>query len=191
MRLINVSVILLSLTTLTACVQKQTNDVYDRSEVGVSRAVEFGTVINAREVTIKADQSDQDIGTLLGAGVGGGSGAYVGDGSGNAWATVGGAVAGAFIGNEISKELRISQGFEYMVQLQSGDIKTIVQEVNEDNPVLKAGDKVMLQYCDANKHNYRCKPEKRTARDYQRLIKVDSLPSVEKKKKRKKKNIMI
>lgn len=173
------------LLLLTACAQRQGEDVVKRGEVGVSRAVEFGTIIGMHEVTIMADDAAVGGGMLLGAGAGAGGGSYVGDGSGSTWATAGGAVAGALIGDMLATELGKSEGMEYLVQLRNGEVKTIVQDIPKDGESLKVGDKVMLQYCDANKHNYRCKPEKRTERDFQRLYKVDRFP-VETKKKRKK-----
>lgn len=170
---------------LSACVAKQGQDVYKPGEVGVSRAVEFGTVIGVRQVKIAAD--NKGTGALLGGGTGAGLGSYGGDGSGSAWAAVGGAIAGAVIGNAIEEEVGSSEGYEYTLEMRDGDIKTIVQEAIEGDRVFKAGDKVMLQYCDAGKHNSKCKPEKWKSKDFQRLLPVDKFPAKSKTTKSKSK----
>lgn len=165
---------------LSACVQKQSETAYAVGEVGVSRAAEFGTIISTRDVTILASGKQEGAGMLLGAGTGAGGGSYVGDGTGSTWAAAGGAVAGAVIGDMIVQELANTQGIEYTVQMRDGPIKTIVQEKNDDNTLLKAGDKVMLQACDAGEHNRKCK----AGSEFQRLIRVDKFPPEPVKKKR-------
>jgi outer membrane lipoprotein SlyB len=162
---------------LSACVQKPGQDVYKAGEVGKSRAMEFGTVLNVREVEIAAD--NKGLGMLGGAGVGGGAASYMGGGSGQTWAAVGGAVAGAVIGNMIEEELGKSSGYEYTLEMLDGDVKTIVQEKREGERVFKAGDKVMLQYCDGGSdHTHKCKP----GSEYQRLLPVQKFPSKSKKR---------
>jgi outer membrane lipoprotein SlyB len=166
---------------LTACTQKPGQDVYKVGEVGKSRAVEFGTVLNVREVTIAAD--NKGMGTLIGAGAGGGGASYVGDGSGSVWAAAGGAIAGAVIGSMIEEELGKNVGYEYTIEIRNGDVKMIVQEKIEGDKVFKAGDKVMLQYCDAgNEHVKRCA----AGSEYQRLLPVQKFPSKTKKSTTKK-----
>lgn len=176
------SFIFTSFIALSGCVQKPGQDVYKAGEVGVSRAVEFGTVLNVREVEIAAD--NKGTGMLLGAGAGGGSGSYVGGGSGQTWTTVGGAVAGAVIGNMIEEELGASDGYEYTLEMRDGDVKTIVQEKIEGEKIFKPGDKVMLQYCDAGDHNKKC--VEGGTKHYQRLLPVSKFPSAPAKVKKKK-----
>ncbi len=153
---------------LTGCAPKQGQNVYKEGEIGVSRALEYGTVRAVREVQIQAKNSGA--GTLLGAGVGAGSGSYVGGGSGNTWATAGAAVAGAVIGTVAERAINDRTGLEYTVRMQSGETKTIVQEL--DGEALKVGQKVSLQYCDRGEHARACSD----GQQYQRLQAVDSLP---------------
>lgn len=175
-------VLMMALMTLPlAACQKPGQTTYTAGEVGVSRAVEYGTVTDVKEVTIvpgqrdrkNGESSDIGLGTLGGAGVGGGAASYVGGGSGSIWSAVGGAVVGGLAGHAIEDSLRESSGYEYMLEMQNGDTKTIVLEKHEGDDVFKSGDKVMLQYCDAGEHSKKCKP----GEAYQRLIKVEKFPA--------------
>lgn len=170
-----------TLLVLSACTQKPGQDVYRAGEVGKSRAVEFGTVLNVRDVMIAADNHGG--GALLGAGAGAGGASYIGNRSGSTWAAAGGAIIGGLIGNAIQEEVGKSEGYEYTLEMLNGDVKTIVQEKIEGDKVFKAGDKVMLQYCDAgNEHVKRCADGK----DFQRLLPVQKFPSKAKKSTTKK-----
>ncbi len=170
------------LCALVGCVQHASNERYERGEVAVSYAVEFGTIAGVRKVQIYSAKASS--GTLLGAGTGAGGGSYVGDGTGSVWAAAGGAIVGAVVGNQVDKELNNAVGEEYILHMQDGAVKTIVQEVNDENPSLNIGDKVMLRYCDAgNNHVKKCD----AGRDFQRLSKVDEFPPlVEQNTKHKK-----
>lgn len=166
----------LILFALTACAPKPGQDVYKESEVGVSKAVEYGTVKKVREVQIQAKNTG--VGTLAGAGVGAGAGSYVGSGSGNSWATAGAAVAGAVIGTVAEREMNDRTGLEYTLLMQNGETKTIVEEADQVFPI---GQKVSLQYCDGgNEHTNRCT----AGSAYQRLTAVDSFPSYTKKRRK-------
>ena len=181
-------ILCVSLFSLFACAPKQGQDIYRAGEVGVSRAIEFGTVLNVRDVTIAAENRGN--GALLGAGVGGGSSGYVGDGSGQTWAVVGGAIAGAVIGNMIEENLGEKNGYEYTLEMLDGDVKTIVQEKVEGEKVFKPGDKVMLQYCDAGEHNKKCTPDGKNVQ-YQRLLPVSKFPSKKAAKAKRQSNPIV
>ena len=159
-----------TLAILSGCAPHAGQNTYNENEVGLSRHTEFGTVLNVREVKINGKNSDT--GTLLGAGVGAGGGSYVGNGSGNAWATAGAAVVGAVAGHYAEQAISDRNGYEYVVNLQSGDTVTIVQEQVEGDRVFKPGNKVMLQYCDRGKDGKQCTEGGR----YQRLLPVAKLP---------------
>lgn len=166
------------LLAVTACAPKAGQNVYKEGEIGKSRAVEFGTVLNKREIEIIG--KDSGIGTLGGAGVGAGAGSYVGGGSGNAWATAGAAVAGAVMGTLAERELNKRVGYEYIVNMQDGETKTITQEQHEGDAVIKVGQHVMLQYCDRGDQGRQCTE----GSDYQRLMPVEKLPVYAKKKRK-------
>lgn len=162
---------------LAACKNIPGQNAYSSGEVGISRSVQFGTVINAREVDIQAKTSG--VGSLAGAAAGVGAGSAVGSGSGNDWAIIGGVLAGAVAGHYAEQALTEHKGWEYTVMLQSGEVKTIVQESNDDDIVFIEGAKVMLQYCDGGDKSRKC-----SDRLYQRLLSVKKLPPYTKKGKK-------
>lgn len=172
--------LILCAAMLVACKDRPGQDAYSASEVGMSRSVEFGTVLNAREVDIQGE--DSKYAALIGAGLGGAGGATVGKGSGKDWAIIGTAVAGAIAGHYAGEALNDRKGMEYVVQLQSGETKTIVQEENEKDVVFKPGDHVMLQYCDGGDKSRKCSDSQ-----YQRLLPVKKLPPYAKKMHRSQK----
>jgi outer membrane lipoprotein SlyB len=168
---------------LAGCARKPDNNRYRASEVGVSKAVAFGTILSVREITIFHDNSEG--GATVGGAGGAGAGTYVGDGTGKNWATASGGLIGALLADEAEQDLREYPGVEYVITMRDGNIKTIVQEITKNNPILKPGDKVMVQYCDVGEHNYKCKPERRTGADFQRVLPVSEFPPEPRKKKRK------
>ncbi len=173
-----VLMVALCVVALAGCKERPGQNTYRAGEVGSSRAVEFGTVLNVRQVNVTGENSGT--GTLLGGGLGAAGGSYVGKGDGNAWATAGAAIVGAVAGHYAEQEMNDRQGLEYVVNLQSGETKTIVQEIIAGDVVFKAGDKVMLQYCDAGEDSRKCADGKQ----YQRLLPVQKLPPYAKKKKK-------
>ena len=171
---------LISIVLLLAnCAPRPDQNRYVEGEVGVSRSVEFGTVLNKREVDITSKNSE--VGELGGAVVGGGAGSYLGNGSGSVWTAAGGAIAGAVAGYYAEHALYDRKGYEYVVQMQSGEVKTIVQEQGEKDEIIKPHDHVMLQYCDAGDKSMKCSAN---SNGYQRLFKVSKLPPYVKKKRK-------
>ncbi len=166
------------LMLLAGCKDRPGQNMYGAGEVGVSRAVEFGTILNVREVDIHGENTGT--GMLAGAAAGAGGGSYIGKNDGNAWATVGAAVIGAVAGHYAEQAINDRKGYEYVVQLQSGEAKTIVQEQHEKDVVFKEGDHVMVQYCDTGSKGRKCEDGKQ----YQRLLPVKKLPPYAKRKKR-------
>lgn len=172
-----ISLSLVCVLLLSACGPRQGQNQYSEDQVGVSRAVEFGTVLNTREVDIAA--KDTQMGALGGGAVGAGAASYIGNGSGSVWAAAAGAVAGAVAGHYAEQGLSDRTGYEYTVQMQSGEVKTIVQEKGEKDIVFKEGDKVMLQHCDAGDKARKC-----SEGGYQRLLPIKKLPPYVKKKRK-------
>lgn len=174
------TILLLSVATfaLTACKEMPGRDKYRAGEVGVSRAIEFGRVLNVREVDIVDDGKEG--GALLGAGGGAIAGSTMGKGNGSTWAALGGAVVGAVAGHYAQHAINDRTGLEYTIEMQSGEVKTIVQEKEEGVKPVAVGKPVMLQYCDAGNHAGKC----REGRDYQRVIAVAKLPPYVKVKRK-------
>lgn len=171
------AVLFACILALTGCKERPGQNDYSEAEAGMSRSVQFGTVLNVREVTIH--DKNTGTGALVGGAAGAGAGSAIGQGSGKGWAIIGTAIAGAIIGSVAEDSVNQHQGLEYVVQLQSGEVKTIVQEVGEGDVIFAAGDKVMLQYCDGGEKSRKCADAQ-----YQRLLPVKKLPPYVKKKKR-------
>jgi outer membrane lipoprotein SlyB len=81
------------------------------------------------------------LGTVGGAVVGGLLGNQVGGGSGRKLATVGGAVAGGFAGNEVQKHVTSKQVWITKVQMKDGSSRTFEQEAH---PAWKSGSVVKV-----------------------------------------------
>lgn len=112
------------------------------TEPHIARAVRFGTIIHVGEATIteeRTGRSGDDLMTLAGAaagGVAGGlAGSTIGAGVGSTLAAAGGVVAGAVVGAEVSsgttKKIREIDAIELTVELDGGDLVSVVQE-NDD-----------------------------------------------------------
>lgn len=112
------------LLTLSACGRNMNSNAYVSSST--SGKVIEGTVISARPVVIKDSEKlgQNTTGGALGAVGGGVIGNQFGSGGGNLAATVGGAIAGAVIGAVVEDQLSTSDGFEYVVRIDSGKSKS-------------------------------------------------------------------
>lgn len=103
--------------------------VYSRNEAGKVQSVQDGEVLYVREVTIEGSKSPLGgiaggiMGYAVGSTIGGGSGRKVARAAG----TVGGAVAGAAIQEKATREV----GLEITIQLDSGEVISIVQSADE------------------------------------------------------------
>jgi len=88
------------------------------SNATVAKVV-YGTVVSARQVTVKDTEKLQDnvLGGAAGGVAGGVAGSAIGGGTGKGLATIGGAIAGAMLGALAQDELGTSSGTEYVVQL--------------------------------------------------------------------------
>lgn len=148
-----------SLLVLNACAPGSTQSQYVFSEVGVSRLVEFATVIQARPIDIRGENTGA--GAVAAGAIGGGAASYAGGGSGQIWAAAGGALAGAALGALAEQELSDRKGIEYVVTTEKGVTKTIVQELVKGDVVFKGGERVMVQ----------------TSGSYQRVLPAQSLPT--------------
>lgn len=134
---------LAALGLLAACQARDSQHQYDYSEVGKSRVSEFGTVIRAREVDIRGENTGT--GALAGATAGGVGGYQFGNGQGQMGATLGGAVIGALAGAAIEQAVSDRKGIEYTVVKENGKTVTSVQNLEKGDRIFKAGERVMVQ----------------------------------------------
>jgi len=170
-------IMLTAMAVLLAGCEKPGQNAYNASEVGVSRAVEFGTVLSVREVDIVGKTNKT--GMLAGGATGGVAGSEVGSGKGQILGIIAGAVGGAVAGDFIEQKIRDSKGYEYVLDMRSGKTKTITLEKIDGDEVFKPGDKVMLQTCDTT-HKSKCK----SGDQFQRLARVDAFPPEQHHKKK-------
>lgn len=94
--------------------------------------VTYGTIVSARQVTVKDhDKLEQNgLGGLAGGVAGGVAGSTIGGGTGKGLATVGGAVLGAVAGAYVQDQLSTQNGIEYIVQIDSPRYKDSAAKKN-------------------------------------------------------------
>ena len=136
--------VLLSLF-LTGCTSGPT---VPRNHVNVLRNIQTGVVMDVRPVVIEGESS------YIGTGAGGATGAIaagsqIGGGTGAALAGVAGGTLGAIAGREVEEMLTRQDGFEITVQLDSGQLVSIIQPDDVyfpqiGDPVLVTGGEVRL-----------------------------------------------
>ncbi|WP_029134062.1 glycine zipper 2TM domain-containing protein [Sedimenticola selenatireducens] len=119
-----------------------TGTTYTRDEARRVQTVKYGTVESVTPVVIEG-RTDGIVGTGSGAVIGGIAGSTVGGGKGRSIATVVGAVAGGLAGQAAEKNLTTKQGQEITIRMESGEILSVVQEVENDR-YFHAGDRIRL-----------------------------------------------
>lgn len=123
-KILTLAIILSS--SLTSCARNISSDNYVASNVGEVSTTYAGVVRSVREVCV--DQSDQLGGNQAGIVGGGAAGGLVGNAlGGGLLPTAAGAIVGAVGGSFIEKKLKQQSALEYVVQLENGDLMTVVQ----------------------------------------------------------------
>ncbi len=119
-----------------------TGTTYSREEARKVQTVQYGTVESVTPVVIEG-RTQGIVGTGSGALIGGLAGSTVGGGKGRSIATVVGAVAGGMAGQAAEKNLTTRQGQEITVRMESGEVLSVVQEVENDQ-YFRPGDRIRL-----------------------------------------------
>jgi len=114
---------------------------YTSSEANQTLHVSNGIIIDLQPVTI--DSEGNLVGKTAGGLIGGIAGSSVGGGRGSAAAAVAGAVVGGIIGNKAEALYNKANGVQITVQLDNGQVQSVVQEVNA-NVMFRKGDHVKL-----------------------------------------------
>lgn len=156
--LVQASVSACLLGSLAGCATQGQNR-YSFQEVGQAAVVEFGTVIAARQVDIRGQNTG--VGGAVGGAAGGLAMSNVGRGSGNVAAILGGVVVGAVVGAMAEQAASDRVGIEYTITLANGKTITLVQEQAAGDRVFNPSDRVMVQANGA----------------YQRVLSADHLPN--------------
>ena len=111
------------------CARQISSNVYSGHAVGEVSSTFAGTIIASRLVTVQDKEYLEENGLgVVGGGVGGAiAGSQIGKGRGNGVATIAGALVGATAGAFAEKALKEQNAMEYVVQLENGDTRTVVQ----------------------------------------------------------------
>lgn len=126
---------------VAGCAHQTSPNVYDPYSAGQAAYTEMGVVRASRPVEI---MNDSPGGSGVGAALGGFAGAVAGSqlgpshyshgrhrhrytSTGSVLGTIGGAVAGALVGAVVERELSRQVATEYVVQMDNGQLVTIVQ----------------------------------------------------------------
>jgi outer membrane lipoprotein SlyB len=118
-----------ALLIIGGCARNIESSTYDAKTLGEATSTYHCTVINVRKVKVEEGErlEDNKTGGIIGALAGGALGNTMGGGRGRTATTVAGALAGAAAGAYAEKSLKSQYAFEYVVELQSGQLKTVVQ----------------------------------------------------------------
>lgn len=161
----NKTIACLVLALLSGCTQPGQNR-YGYQDVGRGAAVKFGTVITSREVDITGQNTG--VGATAGALGGAIGGSYIGNGGGSLGAALAGALIAGIAGHMTEQAISDHKGVEYVVTEEDGQTVTVVQNKVDGEPVLKKGQRVMVQ----------------TGLGYERVLPADDLPTKIKRPKK-------
>lgn len=131
---------ILALTAALAACATSSPDVVSRNEAQYMSTVIDAVVLSVRPVTIEGSQSGG--GALAGGVIGGIAGSSVGGSREQAVFGVLGAVAGGVLGNTVERTTTREDAQEIMVQLRSGERRSIVQAKGAE--ILVPGDAVII-----------------------------------------------
>lgn len=143
---------------IAACATPSQN-VYDYREAGRSVIVEFGTVVDARQVQITGPNTGA--GATVAGVAGGVAGSSIGSGNAQIVGATAGAVAGLVIGAMAEQALQDRSGNEFTIVTEQGRAITVVQYFKEGEPIIRVNDRVMVQ----------------TSGSYQRVLPANHLPN--------------
>lgn len=120
---------LLSFLVLPSCARQISSNTYAAGAVGETSETYTGTIIHSRMVAVEDKEYLEQNGLgIVGGGLGGAYlGSKVGRGEGNTLATIGGALLGATGGAFAEKALKSQTAMEYVVALDNGQSRTVVQ----------------------------------------------------------------
>jgi outer membrane lipoprotein SlyB len=134
-----ITVVLLTFTVAGCAPKSMSGDVYSRERAQKVQVIEYGEVIEVRQILIEGTKSGA--GAIGGGVLGGALGSGVGRGSGTTMAVVGGAILGAVAGSAVEEGATKQSGVEVTVRKDTGQTIALVQGLE---PPLRAGDRVRI-----------------------------------------------
>ncbi len=129
---------LLASAFLTGCQPDYSPNTYASTAAQLANKVDQGIVVGVRAIQISADTT---LATGTGAAAGGIAGSQVGGTAGSAFGALTGSVAGGVAGNVIGHAEGDTNGFEYIVRKDNGDLLSVTQK---DAAPLAIGAKVLI-----------------------------------------------
>lgn len=124
---------------VSSCAQQLETDIYSSRQVGEVASIYEGIIKNVRIVKVQHGESLDD--NTLGLAGGGVTGGLIGDaiGNGRLLPKIAGGVCGALTGALIEKKAKQQTALEYIVELNNGNLMSIVQGCDyrfiKDQPV--------------------------------------------------------
>ncbi|MBW6503973.1 hypothetical protein K0B90_06830 [bacterium] len=131
--------VLLTVTVAGCAPRSMSGDVYSRERAQRVQTIEYGEVIEVRQVLIEGTKSG--VGTLAGGALGGALGSGIGRGAGSTVGVVGGAIVGGLAGSAVEEGATQQTGVEVTIRMDTGRTIALVQGI--DPPVF-VGDRVKV-----------------------------------------------
>jgi outer membrane lipoprotein SlyB len=131
--------VLLTVTVAGCTPKSMSGDVYSRERAQRVQTIEYGEVIEVRQILIEGTKTG--LGTLAGGALGGALGSGIGRGAGSTIAVVGGAIAGGVMGSAVEEGATKQPGVEVTIRMDTGQTIALVQGID---PPVRAGDRVRV-----------------------------------------------
>lgn len=128
---------------LAGCQDRYSPNTYTPGAMQQAAKVDRAVVESLRAVDVHQAGLGSGIGVGAGAAGGAIAGAQAGNGSGSAAAALGGALIGGAIGLFAEDAATATQGYEYILRKENGDLMSIAQK---DEQPLTVGQKVLIVY---------------------------------------------
>ena len=134
-----ITAVLLTITVAGCAPRSMSGDVYSRERAQRVQTIEYGEVIEVRQILIEGTKSG--MGTMAGGVLGGALGSGIGRGAGSTIAVVGGAIIGWVAGSAVEEGATRQPGVEVTVRMDTGKTIALVQGID---PPVYAGDRVRI-----------------------------------------------
>lgn len=131
--------VLLTVIVAGCTPRSMSGDVYSRERAQRIQTIEYGEVIEVRQVLIEGTKSG--VGTLAGGVLGGAVGSGIGRGAGSTIGVVGGAIVGGLAGSAVEEGATQQPGVEVTIRMDTGRTIALVQGID---PPVGVGDRVKV-----------------------------------------------
>jgi outer membrane lipoprotein SlyB len=131
--------VLLTITVAGCAPRSMSGDVYSRERAQRVQTIEYGEIIEVRQVLIEGTKTG--VGTLAGGALGGALGSGIGRGAGSTIGVVGGAIVGGIAGSAVEEGATKQPGVEVTIRMDTGRTIALVQGID---PPVRVGDRVKV-----------------------------------------------